>query len=153
MNNKIFDFGVKQTYKGENRLETLREFIKDNDIKYIIDVRYNTGNQYKEWKCNEKHLFYLSFELEIYYFHSRELGIPPLVRKLYHNNPTEMKKWYNGYIKDELRIQSVLNQILEYLKDGNIILICVENLNDPKTPYCHRIWLKEILLKKMDKNV
>lgn len=150
MNNKIFDFGVKQTYKGENRLETLRKFIKDNDIKYIIDVRYNTGNLYQNWNCNEKHLFHLSFELEIYYFHSKELGVPHSIIKLYKNNPSEMKKWYNNHIKEGIRTQYILNQILEYLKDGNIVLICIENLNNPKTPYCHRIWLKEILLKEME---
>lgn len=142
---RIFTFGLKQTYKGEDRLHALRIFIIKHGITLVMDIRYNVGNQYPNWNCNGKNIRKLvetGMYKHIKYGHFKSLGIPPKERKIYKNNPEKMKEWYMKYLAN----WNVKKGLAEF-ENENIVLLCLENLNNPKTPYCHRIWLKEYLNK------
>lgn len=145
---KVLTFGLKQTFKGEDRLETLKQFILEHKINIVFDVRYSTGNYYTKWNCNGDHIKKMvnslakESDLDLVYVHWQDCGIPYTTRKKFENRPEDMKAYYLKYIKDNNLFQAFLTMIPE---TAIVVLLCVENLADPKTKHCHRIWLKEYL--------
>jgi len=143
---KIFTFGLKITFQGENRLESLRQFILKHGITVVYDIRYDGGNYYLNWNCNSNHIAAMiraNFpRYECAYFRRPCLGISGKTRSQYQWNPQEMEfiylnAIYERHLEREFEIENSAERIL---------LLCVENLKDPKTPYCHRIWLRNYLV-------
>ena len=143
----IFDFGLKKTYRSEDRVKAFLDFIKTNNITVIFDVRWNRMNYYNQWKLNGTNLEQLiqdNFNGTHKYIHHAILGIPTIIRNQFKNQPEKAKAWYREKLEG-----LEAEKLFEPYKDKNIVLLCVENLKNPQTPYCHRIWLKEYLEEKM----
>lgn len=142
---KIFTFGLKVTYKGENRLEVLKQFIEQNSITTVIDVRYSTGNQYERWNCNGFHIERMiekDFKDKCRYIHAPRLGIQWKVRQAYKDDPKGMEFWYLNYLREE----DLLVMFETFINPERVLLLCVENIKDPQTPHCHRFWLQNCLV-------
>lgn len=141
----IYTFGLKVTYKGEDRSKALKQFIEQHQVNIVLDVRYNNGNYYKNWNCNGEHIESMvksCFNGHVRYIHDPRLGIPPEIRKTY--DPGWAEFWYENQL-----YRWNLTSFFEKCADSErIVLLCVENLRDPKTPYCHRIWLRDYLVEQ-----
>jgi len=139
---RIFTFGVKQTYTGENQLQVLLDFIKEYCIDVVIDVRYNRGNRFKKWVCNGNHIEQAINQqftpAECHYVAFPHTGISPKIRKKYGQCPRDLEVCYYLYLLEHR------DEILSFFRKYsmlNVVLLCVENLKNPKTPFCHRRWL------------
>lgn len=136
---KFYEFGLKQVEKGEDRLASLHEFVDYFEIDWLIDIRYNRGNRYINWKCNGTNL---EKEFGSQYVWIREMGIPPQIRKQFKNSPMEAKQWY----LKRLQIIDARKLVAPYIQGNDkCAFLCVENVNDPKTRHCHRFWAIEDL--------
>jgi len=143
---KIFTFGLKQTYHNEKRLQTLLKFIKISKIDVVIDVRFNRGNRFRNWNCNGINIHNAikqTYNGCCLYRALSIAGIPPWLRKKYAKDPRGMEHFYLNYLYENREL--FLPYFLKYV-GKNILLLCVENLKNPKTPYCHRIWLRDWLI-------
>jgi hypothetical protein len=145
---KVFTFGLKVTVKGENRSETLRRFIIENKVTMVFDIRADTGNYYANWNCNGNHIAaMIKMNFKCYkcvYISKPELGISSQIRSKYKSDPTMCEFWYLNHIYQER-----LDNCFKFESDAErILLLCIENLKDPQTPYCHRIWLRNYLVKQ-----
>lgn len=141
----VFTFGLKVTQKGEGRLRALEDFIREHKITKILDVRYNPGNHYKNWNCNGDNICKMlkeKFPLKCSYVSHCELGIPYNIRRNYQKDPGLMELWYLNYLYREELLKT-----FDFYQNERVLLICVENIKDPKTPYCHRIWLRNYLVE------
>jgi hypothetical protein len=79
---------------------------------------------------------------ECVYFRRPCLGISGKTRSQYLGNPREMEfiylnAIYERHLEREFEIES---------SEECILLLCIEDLRNPKTPYCHRIWLRDYLV-------
>lgn len=142
----IFTFGLKVTHRGENRLEALKQFIQQYAITTVLDVRFNTGNHYPHWNCNGDHIETMIksvFNGSVRYIHDFRMGMPPEKRQEYKYKPNWGEFWYQFHVQS--------NKALEFFENcaesERIVLLCVENLKNPETPYCHRIWLRNFLVE------
>lgn len=142
----IFTFGLKVTRKGENRLDALKQFILQHTITIVLDVRFNTGNRYPQWNCNGNNIRNMvksCFNGSVRYLHDMRLGMPPEKRQQYKFKPNWAEFWYQFHVQS--------NKSLEFFENcaefERIVLLCIENIKDPNSPYCHRIWLRDFLVE------
>lgn len=142
---KVYTFGLKVTFQGENRLETLKRFISTHKITMVYDIRYDRGNYYRNWNCNGDNIAKMikkKFDYNCGYFTAPKLGIPGDIRLKYKSIPFMMEFLYINQVYREK-----LDRVFEFeSNEERVLLLCIENLKDPKSPYCHRIWLRNYLV-------
>ncbi|MHA1425539.1 MAG: DUF488 family protein [Candidatus Helarchaeota archaeon] len=139
----IYTFGLKVTHRGEDRLEALRQFIEQHSITVVLDVRSSVGNHFPRWKCNGQHIAEMvqrRFNGKCRYVHVPALGIPYEIRQKYKGRPKDAEHWYLNYLWERKDLTFTAYQ------EETLVLLCVENIRDPMTPYCHRIWLRNWLV-------
>jgi len=150
LNNSIYTIG----FMGKRILEFIN-IINDNEIKTVIDVRYNTMSQYKADFSKDV----LKRELErnnINYFHHQFFGVLPLMRDAVIDGYDSkcFRKWYRWFIIKNQKDNFV--KFLDKVKDnGKSVLLCSESHSKPKGDqkhYCHRDFLVEIILEFSQKN-
>lgn len=139
--NHIFEYGLKKKKPKE-----FLDFIKTNNIKVIVDIRNSRGDRYKNWWGSGNAFEKLVRDHHFDYFWFKNLGIPFKIRYNYREDPEGMRKAYQENLKKN---QNALDfkMVYELAKDNIICLICVEDLSNPKTPYCHRIWCQQKLIE------
>ena len=145
---KVFTFGLKQTYNGERRSETLKRFIWKENINYVIDIRKNRGNRYSNWDCNGKNVAQMIksvFDGGCEYNYCGLLGIPGYQRRKFRYDHTAMEHWYLTYLYEN---RDFVRGYFTQFQGQKILLLCVENLKNPRTPHCHRIWLRDWLISE-----
>jgi hypothetical protein len=84
------------------------------------------------------------FNLKSIYIAAPRLGIPSQIRLTYKFDPGMAELWYLNKIYKEK-----LDEAFQFeSNEERVLLLCVENLKDPNTPYCHRIWLRNYLVSQ-----
>jgi hypothetical protein len=111
----------------------------------VYDIRFDRGNYYKGWNCNGNSIARMigeRFAFNCGYFEAPRLGIPRDIRFQYKATPLAMEFLYINKVYREK-----LDKVFQFeSNEERILLLCVENLKDLKTPYCHRIWLRNYLV-------
>ena len=128
--NSVYTIG----YEGSSIEYYLNRLIK-NDIKMVVDVRYNPLSMKKGFSKNL--LKSVLNKMKIEYSHFHELGIPSILRQEYLKpNDTNHKELFDLYKKEILpKNRSSLDKIVKLVGDyGKIALTCFEK----DFNYCHR---------------
>ncbi len=143
---EVYTFGLKQTYYLEKRQQTLLAFIREHGIEVAIDVRHNRGDRFKNWDCSGLNLskaIRATFGDTCRYLPLPLLGIPSGKRREYARDPKKMEHWYLNFIHEN---RELVLSYFDKVRGKKVVLLCIENLKSPSSPYCHRIWLRDWLV-------
>jgi len=143
LNDTIYTIG----YQGKN-LNDFVEILKNNEIKFLLDIRHSAKSTMKPEFNKEV----LKRELErnkIKYIHIPELGIPFIIQTPYKEGKFSidcLKQWYFWHIENEVEFEKIITE----LKDsGRSVLMCMEKyakkMREQKYA-CHRDILVNLVL-------
>lgn len=136
-------------YEGE----TVNDFIqklKNNNIKYLIDVRELPLSRKKGFSKTELRNILNGNSIE--YFNIKELGSPRDIRHDYWQTKDfdTFRIEYLDYIKNqETKISELLLCIKNYSKNGNVAIMCFEKDHTR----CHRSLLLEYIKNKLPRTI
>lgn len=119
----IFTFG----YGNRTNYDLFLEYLENNDIKYVIDVRKNPRAWTRRWYGDKIEQFCLSINIE--YISKIDLG-----------NTSGTKQWIPPNPK---KAKAALREVAEITQQGRVLLLCAE-MNPDK---CHRVDVAEKLAK------
>jgi len=149
LNDTIYTIG----YEGRNSNDFI-EILKNNDIKFLVDVRFSAKSEKKPEFSKEV----LKRELErnnIEYHHYSDLGIPYLIQNPYKEGRFSiecLKQWYSWHIETEFDFEDLIKKLKE---SGKPALMCMEKyakkMRDQKYA-CHRDILADMIINLPIKN-
>lgn len=144
LNDTIYTIG----YQGHT-LTTFINTLKDNNIEFLMDVRFSSESQYKP----EFNGTILQRELErenIKYSHKAEFGLPYLIQNPYKDGALGydcVKQWYSWHISSETDFHGFVEELK---KSGRTVLMCMEQYaksNGRQKYACHRDILADLVLE------
>ncbi|MFX0174378.1 MAG: ParB/RepB/Spo0J family partition protein [Candidatus Hodarchaeota archaeon] len=145
LNDTIFTIG----FMGKKIFEFLN-ILKDNEVKTVIDIRYNTMSQYKA-DFNQDVLKRELKRDNIEYIHFQNFGVPPVMRDVviagYDSDC--FRKWYKTFIA--INQKEDFKKFLQQLKDlDKSVLLCSEEYSKPtgtQKHFCHRDFLADLIIE------
>lgn len=146
LNDTIYTIG----YQGRN-LDDFIMLLKNNGIKYLIDVRYSNKSEKKP----EFNGDILERELKrngVEYVHMPQLGLPYLIQDPYKAGALSfecVKQWYRWYVYNQNGFD--FEKFVDEIKSkGKTALMCMERYSKPTRDqkiHCHRDILADMILE------